>query len=158
MELVARPEAVGMRVVTAWVTGALLLAAAPSPAAAEPFLDLATGKSSTARSDVHIEQPLGNDFTVRDMAFEDRSFENPPVYGVRAGYSFERLPWLGVALEFFHFKMIDDTSAERRLTGTRSGAWIDATVRVDSVVQRFPDHATAELPRRGGAGASPPSR
>ena len=116
-------------------TGLLLT---PGSAAAEPFVDMYIGKSFTLGSDVRIRQPaLGNDFTLHDVSYDDQSFTDPPWYGLRAGYFFEKYPWLGVSLEFFHFKMIADTAEQRRVTGTRSGAPIDATTRVDSLVQQF---------------------
>ncbi len=115
---------------------AALLAA--SPAAAEPFLDLFTGVSDTESADVRIEQPaVGNDFKIRNLAFDGEAFEDPPYYGVRVGYFFEGVPWLGLGLEFFHFKVFGDTRATREVTGTRGGVPIAAAVRVDSVVQNF---------------------
>ena len=108
------------------------------PAAAEPFVDAYFGKSSLQSSDVRIEQSdLGNSFRFRDVKFDDDSFESPPVYGLRAGYFFEQLPWLGVALDFVHFKIIGDTSEVKPLVGTRNGVAVDTTARVDSIVQQF---------------------
>ncbi len=121
-------------------TAAILLAtvAYASPAVAEPFFDLYTGKSFTANSDVRVTQDaLGNDYVFHDVSFDDKSFSAPPWYGLRAGYFFETYPWLGVALEFFHFKMIADTAETKPLTGTRNGAPVDTTARMDSVVQQF---------------------
>lgn len=116
----------------------LLAAWVAPPAAAEPLLDLYTGKAFTLGSDIRIKQPtLGNDFSFRDVSFEDKSFETPPWYGLRVGYYFEKYPWLGAAIEFFHFKMIADTAESRRVTGTRSGAGVDTTTRVDSIIQQF---------------------
>lgn len=107
-------------------------------AAAEPFLDLYTGKSFTRDGDVRIRQPaLGNDFTVESVSFDDESFRSPIWYGVRAGYFFEQTPWLGVAAEFVHFKILAETAETRRLTGTRGGVPVDTTARVDTVVQEF---------------------
>ena len=108
------------------------------PAGAEPFVDVYTGKSFTHNSDLRINQPaLAHNFTFEDVSFDDESFKDPAWYGVRAGYLFERYPWLETAIEFFHFKMIADTAESKHLTGTRSGAAVDATARVDSIVQRF---------------------
>lgn len=109
-----------------------------APAAAEPFFDAFTGKSFTANSDVGIKQGgSGNDFVVHDVSFDDKSFSDPPYYGLRAGYFFESLPWLGVGLEFFHFKVFADTTETKAVTGTRQGAPIDTVTRVDSIVQQF---------------------
>jgi lipid A oxidase len=116
----------------------LVLAGLPGAAAAEPFFDLFTGASDTSRADVHVKQSkAGNDFTIHSLSFGDKSFEDPPYYGLRLGYFFEAVPWLGVSLEFFHFKILGETSEPRDISGTRAGAPISTTARVDSVVQRF---------------------
>jgi hypothetical protein len=112
--------------------------ASASAARAEPFFDLYTGKSISRDSDVHVNQPsLGNDFTVHDVAFTDKSFSDPPWYGLRAGYFFDTQPWLGIGLEYFHFKMIGDTADSKPITGTRGGGPIATATRVDSIVQQF---------------------
>lgn len=125
----------------AWVTAVLVLVAGPwaaPPAAAEVFFDLYTGKNFTHDADIRVRQPsLGNDFRVADVPFDAESFQSPIYYGLRAGYFFDRLPWLGAALEFFHFKIFAETTATRRLTGTRGGVAVDAVQPVDAVVQEF---------------------
>lgn len=128
-----------MRGIVARVMAALVLSAAwPVAVGAEPFLDFYAGKSFTQNSDIRIKQPaLGNDFTFEDVSFDDESFEDPPWYGVRVGYFFKKYPWLGIAIEFFHFKIIADTAESKRLKGTRGGSAVDATVRVDAIVQQF---------------------
>lgn len=117
---------------------ALVCARAAPPAAAEPFLDLYTGKAFTRDADIRVRQPpLGSDFRAAGVRFRDESFRDPPYYGLRAGYFLDRLPWLGAAVEFFHFKVFADTAATRRLTGTRAGAAVDAVEPVDTVIQAF---------------------
>ena len=117
---------------------AMILLAAASPAAAEPFLDLYTGKSSTLNSDIRIHQSSqGNDFTVQDASYSDDSFTTPPYYGIRAGYFFEQYPWLGLAIDFFHFKMIANTNETKRFTGTVGGASIDGQQPMHSIVESF---------------------
>lgn len=108
------------------------------PAHAEPFLDFYTGKSYTRDADVRIrQQGLGNDFRVHDVSFEDESFRDPPYYGGRAGYFFQGYPWLGVAVDFVHFKMRAETSETKRFTGTLAGAPIDARLPMNTIVDRF---------------------
>lgn len=131
-----------MRATVVGVGTTLLIIAAATclvpPAAAEPFLDLYTGKSFTRRSDIRITQPaFGNNFTFENVSFDDESFKTSPYYGLRAGYFFESVPAVGLALEFFHFKLLGETAETRHLIGTRSGAPVDAAVRVDSIVQQF---------------------
>lgn len=127
-----------------WVLGLLVvvetLAAGvwPSSAHAEFVLDLFTGTSDTSNADVEIKQPAaGNSFTVRELTLDDKSFEDPPYYGARVAYFLERLPWLGLGVEFFHFKVFAETEETRQITGTVGGAPINATAPVNSVVQRF---------------------
>jgi len=129
-----------MRTVRRWVVVALALAAGvwPSSARAEFVLDLFTGQSDTSSADVEIKQPAaGNSFTVRDLAFDGESFEDPPYYGARVAYFFEGLPWLGVGVEFFHFKVFGETGETRQITGTRGGSPINTTAPVNAVVQKF---------------------
>jgi hypothetical protein len=115
------------------------VALAAGRAAAEPFLDGFSGVNRTQDADVRFRQPAaGSDFTVHDLAFAPRLGEGAPYYGVRAGYFFrEPADWLGVALEFFHFKIVAETGDTRRVSGTLAGAPIDARLPVDALVQRF---------------------
>jgi lipid A oxidase len=118
--------------------GIVLLLGSPSWGEAEWFVDLYAGKSLTLNEDIKIKQPANNsNFTVEDVSFDDESFKDPPYYGVRVGHFFEQLPSLGLALEFFHFKMLADTNESKRFTGTRNGAPISTVQPVNSVVQRF---------------------
>jgi len=120
------------------VVGAVATGVWPSSARAEFVLDLFTGTSDTSNADVEIKQPAaGNRFTVRDLAFDGQSFEDPPYYGARVAYFFEGLPWLGVGVEFFHFKIFGETGETRQITGTRTGTPINMRAPVTSVVQRF---------------------
>jgi lipid A oxidase len=121
-----------------WTALVLAAAAWPSSARAEFVLDFFTGSSDTASADVKVRQrAAGNDFTVKDLSFDGKSFEDPPYYGARVAYFFEDLPWLGVGVEFFHFKLFGETGESRPITGTRGGAPINVTAPVDSVVQSF---------------------
>lgn len=116
----------------------LVAVAWPAPARAEITFEAFTGVSDTSSADLRITQPAaGNDFTVKDLSFDDRSFDPAPYYGFRAMYFFERVPWLGVGAEWFHFKIYGETAETRRTVGTRGGVPFDVTGPVDSVVQRF---------------------
>lgn len=128
--------------VPAWLTLAVLLASlsvvSPPLAGAEVFFDGFIGKSFTHDSDVKIKQPgLGNDFTIADLSFDDDSFKAPWYYGYRLGYFFERLPAFGVSLEFFHFKILGQTEESKQIRGAVSGASLDASVPVNTIVERF---------------------
>lgn len=121
----------------ALVTGGGLAAA--GPASAEPFLDVFTGRNFTRDADVTFRQPAaGSDFTVHGLSFAPRLSEGAPYYGARAGYFFGDAPArLGLALEFFHFKVVAETADARRISGTLGGDRVDTTVPVNAVVQRF---------------------
>ncbi len=107
-------------------------------AGAEVFLDAFTAKSFTRDADVRVDQRVSaSRFTVEGVSFDDESFRTPPWYGLRAGYFLDRHELLGVAVEFFHFKVRADTSERKRLRGTVRGEGVDAIARVDSVVGRF---------------------
>jgi lipid A oxidase len=115
-----------------------LALASPARAAGEVFLDVYTGQSRTRDADLRVrEPPLGNDFRLSGVAFDDESFDDPPYYGLRAGYFLPAAPWAGFALDFTHFKVFAETGRAARLSGVRGGAPVDATVRIDSVVQAF---------------------
>lgn len=104
----------------------------------EPIVDLYAGKSSTLNSSIHIVQPpLSNDFIFEDVSFDDESFQSPIWYGVRGGYFLEEHPWLGGAIEFFHFKVVARTYEMKRIKGIRGGAAVDSIVRMRSIVQQF---------------------
>jgi lipid A oxidase len=133
----ARGVLPGRRLAIALSAAALLCAAAPA-ASAEPFLDLYTGKSFTQRSDLHITQEsLGNDYRFGDVTWEDRSFTDPPYYGLRLGYFLEAVPWLGVGFEYFHFKVFAATGETRPLSGAVHGAPVGGAAKIDSLVQVF---------------------
>jgi hypothetical protein len=123
-----------------WAAAILLAAAAwrGESAWGEPIVDLYAGKSSTLNSSIHILQPpLGNDYIFEDVSFDDESFQSPIWYGVRAGYFLEDHPWLGGAIEFFHFKVVAKTNEMKRLKGIRRGEAVDTVVKMKSIVQQF---------------------
>jgi len=122
----------------ALLSGALFLLGPPTHAHGEAFLDAFMGKSFTQDSDLRIKQSrLGNDYTFEGVSFRDDSFTDPPYYGLRAGYFFERYPWLGLGVEFFHMKITAETSDVRPVEGTRNGVALSGVARVNSLVQRF---------------------
>src|SRR5687767_6907817 len=108
-----------------------LVVASAAPAGAEAFIDLYVGKSFTQPTDLKIRQPSQqSDFTFSGVSFDDRSFENPLYYGGRGGYFFEAVPWFGLAIEFFHFKMFAETGDSRRIDGTVNGVPVGGKVPV----------------------------
>lgn len=68
------------------------------PAAAEWFADLYTGLSFTQNSDLKL-----NDHGIGQGTFEDVEFDRSLAWGGRAGRFFDRVPFLGVGLDFFRY-------------------------------------------------------
>jgi opacity protein-like surface antigen len=86
---------------------ALVLVALPAPnaARAEGFVDLRVGGAFTEDNDVGFDPPGGAgpfDFPTQ--------YEDSVTGGVRGGYWFESLPWLGLAGDVSYFAPDDDTS------------------------------------------------
>lgn len=120
--------------------GAMLLAlilAPASPAAAEFFLEGYTGKAFTLDSGLQIKQSGGTDFTFSDVSWLDKSFEGSPYHAARGGYFFESIPWFGLAIDFFHFKVFAETSDTRPVSGTVAGVPVGGAAQVASLVQKF---------------------
>lgn len=112
--------------------------AAAAPAEAESYLYGYFGQAWTGDTDLTLRQPSrGNDVTFSDVEFVDRSFERPWYYGFKAGHYFAGLPWFGLELEFFHFKAYALDDKTYPVSGTRSGAPIGGSVRMDTIVQSF---------------------
>ena len=81
---------------------ALFALSAPISAIAEGFVDLRVGASFTEDNDVEIRTP-GTSFAV------PTEYEDSVTGGVRAGYWFDSLPWLGLAADVSYFAPDDDT-------------------------------------------------
>jgi opacity protein-like surface antigen len=73
---------------------------ASSAARAEGFVDLRVGGSFTEDNDVEVDPP-GFEFSTE--------YEDSPTGGIRGGYWFDPLPWLGVAGDVSYFAPDDDT-------------------------------------------------
>lgn len=117
----------------------MLSAATTAPASRPgPFLELALGWSAPRPADLRIVQPdRGRDFTVRSLAFDDKSFDLPVWYSARAGWLLPRPSWLAIGVEFIHPKLYARTGDTRPIAGTRDGALIDTVAVVRSYVERF---------------------
>lgn len=120
--------------------GALLVAlalATAAPAAAEFFLEGYTGTNLTLDSDLHIKQSGGTDFTYSDVSWLAKPFSGSPYHAARGGYFLETIPWLGFAVDFFHFKVFAEVDDTRRLSGTVAGAPVGGSAQVGALVQKF---------------------
>ncbi len=120
-----------------WIPAVALLAVA-APSAAEPFVEAYLGKSFSQPTDIHVAQPgRQNDLVLRGVAISDQSFAMPIYYGVRAGYFFDGLDWLGVSAEMVHVKMAVDVGQTRRMTGTWHGAPVDEDIPLDARIEQL---------------------
>ena len=74
------------------ILGICLIVLLALPCHAEFYIGGHTGKAFTMSHDLKIEQPSrDNDFICKDVSFDDKSFEPPMYYGLKAGYFFPRL-------------------------------------------------------------------
>ena len=106
------------------------------------FLKVATGLGLTGDSDLEIRQsdPGGNtNLTFFDVEWEDNSLSGPSARytTVRVGYFLAGKPWMGVAVEFMHFKVFAEVQRSVRVTGTNEGVPIDAVQPMDAIVDRY---------------------
>lgn len=94
---------------------------AARPVGAETGLSVFIGKSFTHDSDVRLRQSGDTRLTFHGVSWDDESFEMPIYYGFRVTHFLKRHPDWGVALDFFHYKVIADRGATLPVTGTRGG-------------------------------------
>lgn len=101
----------------------LCLAATSGAARAEMYFYYMVGQSDTLNSDVHIKQDsLNTDVTYHDVEYRGKSFSSPLFYGFKLGTYLKNPSWLGVELEFLHYKAYAQTQFEYDATGTVLGA------------------------------------
>jgi opacity protein-like surface antigen len=83
-----------MRLVSCITVVCLMLSAAP--ASAEWFADVFAGQSFTKDSDVTVHSAPGQ------TVFKDVEFDRALAYGGRFGRYFDAVPFLGLAVDYFH--------------------------------------------------------
>src|SRR4030095_14779336 len=86
-------------------TCVLVALPALNAARAEGFVDLRVGGAFTEDNDVEFTRPGGGGSVEFPTEYEDSV-----TGGVRGGYWFESLPWLGLAADVSYFAPDDDTS------------------------------------------------
>ena len=116
--------------------------AAPEPARlrGELYLKLSTGLGLTHDSDLDLSRSSeGTDLTFEDVSWEDHSLEGPSAryMAVRFGYFFARRPWLGLAVDFLHYKVFAETERTLRVHGTNEGVPIDAVQPMEEIASRY---------------------
>ncbi|MEW6282466.1 MAG: outer membrane beta-barrel protein [Candidatus Eremiobacterota bacterium] len=110
----------------------------PEPIGGDFFFKAYTGVGLTQNSDLRIQQPgLGNDLTFQGVGWDHNSFDLAPYYGVRIGYFLEDVPWLGVMLDYTHYKVLAQTPNTVNIAGTRFGTPFAATAPMNTIVQTF---------------------
>ena len=96
------------------------------------------GAAKTASIDLRISQPtLNTDLTFENVRLRSRSFESPQYYGLRAGYFFRQVPYIGVEAEFIHLKVYSDPQQTVRVAGVRRGASINREIALGEIVQQY---------------------
>ncbi len=101
----------------ALVTLFVLTILAPSAASAEWFIEPYAGAAFTRDTDVDVNATSGG-FTI-DGEFKDVDLEDSLMAGIRTGFWFESLPYIGLAVEAFYFR--PDVKAQTvTFTGTGS--------------------------------------
>ncbi len=101
----------------ALITLLVLTIIAPSAASAEWFIEPYAGAAFTRDTDVDVKATSGA-FTI-DGEFSDVDLKDSFMAGIRTGYWFESLPYIGLALEAFYFR--PDVKAQTvTFTGTGS--------------------------------------
>ena len=98
-----------------------LLTVDAARASAEWFGDLYAGAAFTENHDLKLT------FVTMDFNLTDLRFDRAVTFGGRAGYWFERLPYLGLALDVSHFQ--PDIGAQEATVCGPSGCFIDPNVR-----------------------------
>lgn len=115
----------------------LIVLGAAAPASAQWTVDAFLGDAWNARGDLRLSG-VDTDVTLRGLEYDDRSFDFPLYYGVRAGRSLRgSLSWLGLEVEFVHLKTISRSAQVVEASGQVSGRPIAGPVRVGDVLPRF---------------------
>jgi len=96
------------------------------------------GKAYIRDSDLEMEQPsLGTSLKLRDVAWDDQSFEGPIYYGVRVGRFFTSYPHFGLEAEFIHLKAVSEGERLVGASGTLRGSPLDRELPMEEIVEHF---------------------
>src|SRR3989304_8824271 len=124
----------------------LLILSGANSVSAEPWIDLFVGAAIPRDRDIEDKSSLGVTFSVRDVEF-DRSVS----FGGRLGWWTNSLPWLGLAVDAFHFS--PDVNRQTRtatilgqaLTGGVEAIDIGVTVIGLNLMARAPLSVSSEF-------------
>ena len=109
-----------------------------------PYVRVFSGVGVTRNSDLHIRQPtLNNELTFEDVSWEHRSLstswtrDSIPYMGMRAGFFFKRLQWLGLSFEAVHFKILAETQKSVHVTGMVGQELINVVAPMEQFVEVY---------------------
>ena len=110
----------------------------PHAADAQWYVAGYLGANHTLPADVVIDQPSHSTHVqFNDVTFEARPFESPQYYGVRVGRLFGEQRRFGLEFEWFHPKVYAETSKSVGVVGQYAGSSLDATMPMNTIVQRY---------------------
>jgi len=96
------------------------------------------GECHTQPHRLTVSQPaLGNYLEIDDVEFTDESYVGPIYYGFRFSHFFEKYPYLGLELEFFHPKASAITDQDYFARGEWHHKQINREIRLHDYVQEF---------------------
>ena len=104
----------------------LFWALAPVSASAQWAASAYIGKAHTADADIHVANGATTAVTFNNVGLDDRSFDGPLYYGVRAGYTFTRT--VGFEGEFIHIKAFARVNEPVAASGSLAGRLAPAVV------------------------------
>src|SRR4051794_1860978 len=117
---------------------AVVMLSPARPARSDNMLAFYAGKSFTQDTSLTLRQPAQNtNLTFHGVSYNDSSFKDPIYYGLRATHFFKARPYLGVALDFFHYKVYAQTDKEVHATGTENGVPVDRDQLLGDTIQHF---------------------
>jgi hypothetical protein len=110
--------------------------------AGDRFVEVMTGLGLTDDSRLRITRSGTNgptDLTFSHVRWDDHSLEGPSAryMDVRFGIFFARRPWLGVAVDFLHYKVFADVDRSIPVHGTLDGVTLDTVQPMRPIVQRY---------------------
>ena len=121
-------------VIVSWV----MILGAAAPASAQWNVAAFVGDAWNRSADLRIASAPDTALTLADVEYDNRSFEFPLYYGVRAGRPLGgRWSWLGIEAEFIHLKTITRPTQLVEAAGQLSGRTVPSPLPLGDVLPRF---------------------
>lgn len=102
----------------------------------ETMIGAYIGAPYTYASGVHVQNPGKNDFTVRDVTWDGKPFEDPIYYGARVAHWLGGGPF-GAMIDFTHSKTIARLADEKEFTGVLRGATAPARSVLEKIFYKL---------------------